>query len=93
MNIPQIKEWCNGLSLYQVKSETGYGKYYYVLATSFDEAAEKVIEYTTPKPVETTNVTDTGVGMGGVDVSPLKSTVKMVEKIKGVEILSELVII
>jgi len=91
MNIPQIKEWCNGLSLYQVKTDTGYGTYYHVLATSFDEAAEKVKEHLNPKPLEAIEV----VPINAHDIPNSPKIMKDPPKVhvKGVELLTELVII
>lgn len=87
MNLPQLKEWCKELALYKVKTNAGYGEDKYVIATDFNDAAEKVREFyiredekeNTPTVGNTTHINST----------PKGKTVK----IKEVELIAENIIL
>lgn len=82
MDLPKLKIWCEGLALYKVKTSAGYGEDKYVIASDFNDAAEKVrksyIKEESEMPIT-----------GHINLSPKGKDIK----IKEVELIAERVIL
>jgi hypothetical protein len=88
MNLPELKTWCDGMSLYKVKTNAGFGEQKYVIATDFNDAAEKALKFYEPKKKEgELEVADQGhvMGISGVKYPDII--------VKEIEVLSDNIII
>lgn len=87
MNLPQLKVWCDGLTLYKVKTNAGYGEDKYVIASDFNDAAEKVKTFYIREDEKETN--PPAGNIAHVSSLPKGKSVK----IKEIEVISEHIIL
>lgn len=90
MDLPQLKIWCEGLGLYKVKTNAGYGEDKYVVAKDFNDAADKVKNFYITEEDKETKASVGNTGMGGhINLNPKGKHVK----VKEVELITEYVIL